>query len=305
MLSIANRSLPSGAYCDLVTPFHDGLLDLAALEHLVRWQIESGIAGIIVCGQAGEAWSLKPDEREAVIATAIRAADCEIPILVGTGTNCTALTIALTAQAKRLGADAALIVTPYYSKPPQEGIFRHFQVTAAAVHLPIIVCNAPPRTASDLAPRTVERLGDIETIVGLVDCTGDMGRLALTRDGPRGRLRHFSGHDPTAFAFTLSGGSGTFSIAANVAPRLVVAMHVAIATGNIDAAAALHLRLRPLLAALEREPAPAVAKQALQFVAGIDPEVRLPLTEVEPETAASLRTALAALPHQGVRRLAV
>jgi 4-hydroxy-tetrahydrodipicolinate synthase len=197
------------------------------------------------------------------------------------------------------------VVTPYYSKPPQEGIFRHFKAVAASVDIPVIICNAPDRTAMDLSSHTLERLRDVAGIVGLVDCTGDIARLLPARDGRRARFRHFSGHDLTAFAYMLSGGTGTLSVAANVAPRLVVAMHVAIATGNIDAAATLHLRLRPLMEALQREPTPAVAKQALQFVVGIDPEVRLPLTPVEPETAAALRLALSALPHQGIRRLAV
>lgn len=305
MHMISNRSLPSGAYCDLVTPFHDGRVDIEGLQHLVRWQIESGIAGLIVCGQAGEATSLTPDEREAVITAAVRAAASEVPILAGTGTNDTASTISFTRAAQRLGADAAVVVTPYYNKPPQDGIVRHLQAVAASVDMPVIVCNVPDRTASDLSPRTVDRLNTVSGIVGIADCTGDIGRLTAQRGGPRARFRHFSGHDLTAFAFNLAGGSGTFSIAANVAPRLVVAMHVAIATGNIDAASALNLRLRPLVEVLEREPATAVAKQALQFLAGIDPEVRLPLTPIEPETAASLRLALSVLSDQGVRRLAV
>lgn len=302
---IANRSLPAGAYCDLVTPFHDGRLDIDALQHLVRWQIESGIAGIVVCGQAGEATSLTADERASVIAAAIQAAGSEVPILVGTGTNATASTIEFTQWAERLGANAAVVVTPYYSKPPQEGVFRHVEAVAASVDLPIIICNAPDRTASDLSPRSIERLRNVAGIVGLADCSGDIGRLSVTRDGPRARFRYFSGHDLTALAHMLSGGSGTLSVAANVAPRLVAAMHVAIATGNIDAATTLNLRLRPLMQLFQREPAPAVAKQALQFVVGIDPEVRLPLTAVEPETAAALRLALSALPHQGIRRLAL
>lgn len=303
MQAIPGAVLPSGAYCDLVTPFCDGKVDLATLERLVRRQIEAGMSGIVVCGLAGEATSLTESERVAVIGTAVKAAAGEIPVLVGTGTNSTASTISQSITARRLGADAAVIVAPYYNKPSQEGIFRHVEATAAAAGLPILLCNAPGRTAVDLAPRLIDRLAALPDIMGMVDCTGDIGRLALRTD--RRHFRHFSGHDLTAFAFTVAGGSGTISIAANVAPRLVSAMHMAIATGNIDAAAAQNLKLRPLMEMLEREPSPAVAKQALQFALGIDPETRLPLTPVEPETAAALRHAVSLLPHHGGHARAV
>lgn len=305
MHSNPGSALPSGAYCDLVTPFHDGKVDLATLDRLVRWQIESGISGILVLGLAGEATALTESERVAVIGTAVKAVGNAVPVLVGTGTSATASTIAQTLAARRLGADAVVVVTPYYNKPSQEGIFRHVEAIAAAAGLPVMLCNAPGRTAVDLTPRLIDRLAALPDIVGIVDCTGDLGRLVPGADRKRARLRHMSGHDLTSFAFNLSGGSGTVSIAANVAPRLVGAMHVALATGNIDTAAALNLRLRPLMDALEREPAPAVAKQALQFVFGIDPETRLPLTPVEPETAAALRHAVSQLPHHGGHALAV
>jgi 4-hydroxy-tetrahydrodipicolinate synthase len=299
------RTLPSGAYCDLVTPFHDGKVDLETLEYLVRWQIDSGISGIVVCGLAGEATSLTESERVAVVGTAIHAAAGDVPVLVGTGTNATASTIAQTTAARRLGADGVVVVTPYYNKPSQEGIFRHIEATAAATTLPIVVCNAPNRTAIDLSPRLTHRLSALPGIVGIVDCTGNIGSMLPAQDEQQSCLRHFSGHDLTSFAFNVAGGFGTVSIAANVAPRLVSAMHVALATGNIQAASALNLRLRPLMEALEREPAPAVAKQALQFVLGTDPETRLPLTPVEPETAAALRLAVTLLPHRSPPKLAV
>lgn len=304
MQSITRRSLPPGAYCDLVTPFDGGRVDIATLEHLTRWQIESGIAGIVVCGQAGEDTSLFEAEREAVIAAAVRAAAGEVPVLAGTGTNSTASTVALTRAAQHLGADGVFVVTPYYSKPSQEGVLRHLRAVVDAVDLPVVVCNAPQRTAIDLAPRSLRRIGEMPEVAGIADCTGDVGRLGAMNDGHSKTVRHYCGHDLTSFAFNLAGGSGTFSVAANVAPRLVAAMHVAIATGNRDAAAMLYLRLRPLMEVLEREPAACVAKQALHFIAGIDPEVRLPLVEIEPETAAAIRAALTALPHQGMRRLA-
>ncbi|MDB5522933.1 MAG: 4-hydroxy-tetrahydrodipicolinate synthase [Rhizobium sp.] len=301
MQSPLQRTLPAGAFCDLVTPFRNGAIDTEALANLVKWQIRSGISGIVVCGEAGEATSLTRDERAAVIRCAIETAGDQLPVIAGTGTNATASTIDLTTDAAQLGAAAAVIVTPYYNKPSQEGIFRHYEQIAAAVNIPIVICNAPARTASDLAPRTLERLATIAGIVGLQDCTGDLGRLALIPPGLKNRFRQYSGHDLTAFSFNLAGGAGSFSVAANIAPRFVSAMHDALRTGNLDAAITLNARVNPILQVLEREPGPATVKQALAILRDLDPELRLPLTPIAPETAAALRTALVSLSNADQR----
>jgi 4-hydroxy-tetrahydrodipicolinate synthase len=285
-----------------VTPFRNGAIDTDALTDLVRWQIRNGTNGIVVLGQAGKATSLSHDERTVVIRTAIAAAAGEVPVLAGTGTNATAATIELTADAKAIGAAAAVIVTPYYNKPSQAGIFHHYEQIAAAVDIPIILRNAPRQTAIDLAPQTLERLAAIENIVGLQDCTGDISRLALMPPDLRKRFRLYSGHDLTAFPFNLAGGVGTISIAANIAPRYLSAMHDALRGGNLDAAINLAGRVNPLLRALEREPGPAGIKRALHILQRLDPEVRLPLTPLAPETVEEIRVSLA--PPPGGQRTA-
>ncbi|QRM56900.1 4-hydroxy-tetrahydrodipicolinate synthase [Sinorhizobium sp. BG8] len=295
------RYLPEGAICDLVTPFRDGEVDRVGLMTLIEWQIRSGISGLVVCGEASEAPTLSREERAAVIGLAADVVDHQVPLLAGTGTNSTETTIGLTRQAQALGADAAVVVTPYYNKPSQEGLFRHFEKLAAAVDLPIIVCNAPGRTAVDLSTRTLERLASIPSIVGVMDCTGDMTRFAGLPPALRDRFRHLSGHDATACPFFLCGGSGSISAGANVAPRLFAAMHSALRTGNVDAAYALQARLNPLVQALEKEGTPAAIKHALSLVLPLSAEVRLPITAAALETQAEIRMALSSLPECGER----
>ncbi|MBK5567408.1 4-hydroxy-tetrahydrodipicolinate synthase [Ensifer sp. SSB1] len=281
-----------GAITALVTPFRDGKVDVVGLMSLVEWQIRHGISGIVACGTTSEAPTLSRAERALVIERCVEVAERKIPVIVGTGTNSTETTIALTAEAKALGADAALVVAPYYSKPSQEGLYRHFEAIVGAVDLPVILYNVPSRTGVDLAPRTLERLAELPGIVGIKDATGDIGRLLSMPAALKNRLHPFSGHDQTALPFNLCGGHGTISVASNVVPRLVVAMHQAIASGNVGAAIAIHERLRPLLVALERETNPGPVKYALHLARALSPELRLPLTPVAPETAAEIRAAL-------------
>ncbi|OCO98066.1 MULTISPECIES: 4-hydroxy-tetrahydrodipicolinate synthase [unclassified Ensifer] len=281
-----------GAITALVTPFRDGRVDVVGLMSLVEWQIRHGISGIVACGTTGEAPTLSRTERSLVIERCVEVAERKIPVIAGTGTNSTETTIELTAEAKALGADAALVVAPYYSKPSQEGLYRHFEAVTKAVDLPIIVYNVPSRTGVDLAARTIERLASLPGIVGIKDATGDLSRFLTSPAAVKTRLRQLSGHDQTALPFNICGGHGTISVASNVVPRLVVAMHQAIATGNIAAAIAIHERLRPLLTALERETNPGPIKYALHLVRALRPDLRLPLTPIAPETAAEIRAAL-------------
>ncbi|MBZ7923271.1 4-hydroxy-tetrahydrodipicolinate synthase [Ensifer adhaerens] len=281
-----------GAITALVTPFRDGKVDVVGLISLVEWQIRHGISGIVACGTTGEAPTLSRAERALVIGRCVEVAERKIPVIAGTGTNSTDTTIALTAEARALGADAALVVAPYYSKPSQEGLYRHFEAIVGAVDLPVILYNVPSRTGVDLAPRTLERLAELPGIAGIKDATGDIRRLLSMPAALKDRLHPFSGHDQTALPFNLCGGHGTISVASNVVPRLVVAMHQAIATGNVGAALVIHDRLRPLLVALERETNPGPVKYALHVARALSPELRLPLTPVAPETAAEIRAAL-------------
>ncbi len=290
---IRTDTMPQGAICDLVTPFRDDQLDESAFAELAEWQINSGISGLLVAGPAGEPWALSDDERMRLIRLAVAVSCNRVPVFAGTGTNCTETTVARTAEAKNLGADAAYVVTPYYSKPAQEGLFRHFQAIASRVDLPLIVGISPQQTAADLSPRTLERLATLRAIVAMADETGDIARLVAMPASLRQRFALYSGHDLTAMPFTLMGGRGVISSAANLVPRLTVALHQALATGNQQSALRLQERLSPLFQALEREPSPPAIKYGLSLLRGIHDDVRLPLTPIVAETTAAIRMALA------------
>ncbi len=282
-----------GAICDLVTPFHGDQLDESAFADLAEWQISSGISGLLVAGPAGEPWALTDDERARLIRLAVAVAGNRVPVFAGTGTNCTETTVARTAEAKNMGAAAAYVVMPYYSKPAQEGVFRHYQAIANRVDLPLIVGVSPQRTAIDLSARTLERLATLRPVVAIADETGDISRLVAMPAALRQRFALYSGHDLTALPFTLMGGLGVISAAANLVPRLTVALHQALATGNQQSAQSLQERLSPLFQALEREPSPPAIKYGLSLLRGISDDVRLPLTPIVAETTAAIRMALA------------
>lgn len=288
------RQRAFGAMSALVTPFRKGEVDLESLAALVEWQITEGINGLVPCGTTGEAPTLSWEERIAIIRLCVETAAGRVPVIAGTGTNNTEATIAFTAAARDFGADAALIVTPYYNRPSQAGIVRHFETIAARVDIPILVYNVPSRTGVDLAPDTIERLAAIPNIVGFKDATGDLARqMALaTRFG--NRFIALSGHDATAFGFNTMGGRGTISVVANIAPRLCAEMHAACRRGDTHGARAIQRSLRPLIAALELETNPVPVKHALHLLGRMSPDVRLPLVEVEPATATALSSALSA-----------
>jgi 4-hydroxy-tetrahydrodipicolinate synthase len=286
-------SMPQGAICDLVTPFHGDQPDESAFADLAEWQINSGVSGLLVLGPAGEPWALTDDERTRLIRLAVAVAGNRVPVFAGTGTNCTETTIARTAEAKNMGVSAAYVVTPYYSKPAQEGLFRHYEAIADRVDLPLVVGLAPQRTATDLSPRTLERLATLPSVVGIADESADIARLVAMPAALRQRFALYSGHDLTAMPFTLMGGRGVISAAANLVPRLTVALHQALATGNQQSAQSLQERLSPLFQALEREPSPAAIKYGLSLLRGISDDVRLPLTPIVAETTAAIRMALA------------
>lgn len=288
----------SGALSALVTPFRNGEVDLKSLAALAEWQIAEGINGLVPCGTTGEAPTLSWHERIAIIRRCVTVAAGRVPVIAGTGTNSTESTVAYTAAAKDFGADAALIVTPYYSKPSQSGIVRHFETIAAKVDIPIFVYNVPARTGVDLTPATIERLAPIPNIVGFKDATGDLSRVMTSAQKFGDRFIWLSGHDATAFGFNAMGGSGTISVVANVAPRLCAAMHDACRRGDPHTAREIQSRLRPLIAALELETNPVPVKHALHLMGKMSSDVRLPLVEVEPNTASAIRDALSGLEAQ-------
>ncbi|WP_269930593.1 4-hydroxy-tetrahydrodipicolinate synthase [Aminobacter sp. HY435] len=281
-----------GAISALVTPFSNGEVDLKGLAALVEWQIAEGVNGLVPCGTTGEAPTLSWHERIMVIRKAVAVANGRVPVIAGTGTNSTESTVAFAAAARDFGADAALVVTPYYNKPSQAGIVRHFETVAAKVDIPVVVYNAPARTGVDLTLDTVERLAAIPGIVGFKDATGDLSRQTTLAQKFGNRFIWLSGHDATAFGFNTMGGQGTISVVSNVAPRLCAEMHEACRRGDPHAARQIQNRLRPLIAALELETNPVPVKHALHLMGKIGPDVRLPLVEVEPRTATAIRGAL-------------
>lgn len=276
----------------LATPFRNGEVDYRGLATLVEWQMAEGIRGLVPCGTTGEAPTLTWQERTAIIGRCVEIAAGRIPVIAGTGSNGTAATIEQTAMAASLGADAALIVTPYYNRPTQEGIVRHFEAIAREVSLPIIVYNVPSRTGVDLTLETIERLAAIPAVIGIKDATGDLSRPMAVSRMVGDRFIQLSGHDATALGFDMMGGSGAISVVANVAPRLSVEMHDACGRGHFQAARAAQYRLLPLIAALERETNPIAVKHALHLLHGTCPDVRLPLTAATAETANAVRVAL-------------
>jgi len=293
------RACLNGVISALPTPFKNGDLDLKGLERLIRWQIEEGINGLAPCGTTGEAPTLSWAERLDIIALCVKLASGRVPVIAGTGTNNTETTIAFSSAAEAFGADAALIVTPYYNRPNQEGIVRHFEAVARQVRIPIVVYNVPARTGVDLTDETLGRLAQIPTIIGIKDATGDLSRQSTLPAVLRRRFICLAGHDATAFGFNTMGGRGTISVVSNIAPRLAVDMHDALRRDDIHTARAIHHRLRPLIAALELESNPVPVKYALHVAMGLSPDVRLPLVPAEAETARAIREALVVLDDAG------
>ncbi|MFS2149856.1 4-hydroxy-tetrahydrodipicolinate synthase [Rhizobium sp. Rhizsp42] len=276
----------------LVTPFRNDRPDLAMLERLAERQINSGIDGLAVCTVTGEGPTLSPAERAAIIHTCVRVAAERAPVIAATGTNATSTTIALTLEARELGADAALVTVPYYSKPGLKGIVHHFEQVAAASDLPVIIDDNPSRCASSLAPESLEALTPVESILGVVHSTGSAARLT-----PRLRQRFvsLSSDDGSALSFLACGGDGMLSSGANVEPRLFASLHRSAKAGNVAAAIALHDRLQPLIRALAENGSPARVKYALHVLLGTSHDVRLPMAGLDAAEKAAVFAALTGL----------
>ena len=294
MQTLEHSTLPTGSLCDLVTPFFAGLVDEAAIDWLVRWQIACGTSGIAVCAQAGEPTSLTAEERARVIRAAVRAAEGRVAVLAGTGTNSTATTISLTRNAAALGATAALVTVPYYSKPSQTGIVEHFRQLDAATPVPVLIWNAPGLTAVDLSVETLALLADLPSVAGLVDASGQIERYFRMPPDLRARLPVYAGHDATALAMRMLGARGAVSVAANVVPKDLAAMHAAADEGDLATARSIHDRLTQFMKLLEAEPMPVGVKHALDILFDLLPNVRLPLLQADAATRASLAAMVAA-----------
>lgn len=288
-------SMFKGSMVALVTPMAaDGKVDLAALDALLDWHLTEGTDGVVAVGTTGESATLGDDEHMDVVARCVKRLKGRIPVIAGTGSNNTAHAIAMSRRAEVLGADAVLTVAPYYNKPMQEGLYRHFRAIAEAVSLPVILYNVPSRTITDILPATVERLAQVKNIVGIKEATGDMGRLTDIRRRCGEGFQMISGDDATAREFILGGGLGVISVTANVAPRLMHELCAAARAGDAKRAAELDARLAPVHKALFVETSPIPVKWALADMGRIPPGIRLPLTPLAGEHHQALRTVLKA-----------
>ena len=268
-----------GSIVALITPFRNGAIDESALQSLVEWHLEQGTHGLVPVGTTGESPTLTHAEHERVVEVVIEAAGGRCPVIAGTGSNSTAEAISLTRHAREAGADAALVVTPYYNKPTQAGLFAHFKAIHDAVDLPILIYNIPGRSIVDMSVATMARLAELPNIVGVKDATCDLGRPLATRAACGTDFCQLSGEDITALAFNAHGGHGCISVTANVAPRQCARMHEAWQRGETAEALAIHQRLTPLHQALFLETSPAPVKYAVARLGRCQPDVRLPLVE--------------------------
>jgi 4-hydroxy-tetrahydrodipicolinate synthase len=285
----------TGSIVAIVTPMQEGgALDLAALERLIEFHVANGTSGIVVVGTTGESPTVDFDEHCLLIKAAVDAARGRVPVIAGTGANSTSEAIELTRYAKEAGATSGLSVVPYYNKPTQEGLYRHFRAIAEAVDLPVILYNVPGRTAADLATDTVLRLAEVPGIAGIKDATSDMTRhIELVRRLPEGRgFALYSGNDDTALPYILLGGHGVISVTANVAPRLMADMCRAALAGDLATARRLNNRLMPLNTRLFVEANPIPVKWALAAMGLIQPALRLPLVPLSEPQHATVRAAL-------------
>lgn len=273
-----------GSIVALITPFRNGGIDEASLQSLVEWQIEQGTHGLVPVGTTGESPTLSHAEHERVVELVIEAAAGRVPVIAGTGSNSTAEAISLSRHAKRAGADAILVVTPYYNKPTQDGLFAHYKAIHDAVDLPLIIYNIPGRSVVDMSVETMARLAELSNVVGVKDATCDLARPLLTRLACGEDFCQLSGEDITALAFLASGGDGCISVTANVAPRQCAEMHEAWQRGDAEEALAIHLRLTPLHKALFLETSPAPTKYAVARLGRCAPDVRLPLVPPKEST---------------------
>jgi 4-hydroxy-tetrahydrodipicolinate synthase len=279
----------SGSIVAIVTPFKNGKVDEKALGALVDWHIANGTNAIVPCGTTGESATLEYEEHYRVIEIVVKTVNKRVPVIAGTGANSTDETIMITRKAKKLGADAALLVAPYYNKPTQEGLYRHYKAVAEAVKMPIILYNVPGRTAVNILPSTVERLAGIKNVVAIKEATGDMKQVSEVIRLCGDRLAVISGDDFTTLPLLALGGRGVISVTANIAPREVSDMCRLWREGKHEKARALHYRLEPLNQAMFIETNPIPAKTALAFMGKIREEFRLPLCEMSETNREKLR----------------
>ena len=281
-----------GAITAIVTPFKDGKLDEVAYRELIEFQIKGGINGIVPCGTTGESATLTHEEHKRVVEACVDQVKKRVPVVAGTGSNNTAEAVELTRHAEQAGADYALLITPYYNKPTQEGVYQHFKTVADNTSIPIVVYNVPSRTSLNLLPETVARLAEFKNIVAIKEATGDLKQCAKIVELCGDKITLLSGDDFTVLPLLAIGGTGVISVVSNVAPRDMADMCAAFAKGDIKTAQKLHYKMWPLMEAMFYETNPTPAKTALNMMGKISGEVRQPLCPLSPANEDKLRQVL-------------
>jgi 4-hydroxy-tetrahydrodipicolinate synthase len=286
-----------GSITALVTPFSNGAVDEDAFRAHINWQIECGTHGLVPVGTTGESPTLSHREHERVVEVCVEEARGRVPVIAGAGSNSTAEAIAFSQHAEKIGADALLIVTPYYNKPTQEGLYRHFKAINDAVGLPIIIYNIPGRSVIDMSVETMARLYELKNIVGVKDATANVARVSLQRQAMGPDFIQLSGEDATALGFMAHGGHGCISVTANIAPKLCSDFQTACLKGDYASALAIQDRLMPLHTAIFIETNPSPTKFALAALGRMQEDVRLPMIPVSERTRGEVR---AAMMHAGL-----
>lgn len=272
-----------GSSVAIVTPFKNGRVDERALGDLIEFQIAAGTDGIVPCGTSGESATLTYEEHDRVIACTVEAVKRRVPVIAGTGSNSTDEAVMLTKHAKEAGADGALLISPYYNKPTQEGLYRHYKTIADAVDLPLVLYNIPGRTSVNMLPSTVTRLSAIRNVVAIKEGAGSLQQVSEIIAGCGERITVLSGDDALTLPMMAVGAKGVITVTANVTPLDMAALVDAFVAGDFDQAKALHYKLYPLFTALFYETNPIPVKHALALMGKIDPELRLPLCPMSPE----------------------
>jgi len=289
---MAAKSSFRGSFTALVTPFKNGSLDQKAYRDIVSWQIQEGTNGLVPVGTTGESPTLSHEEHKQAVEWCIDEADGRVPVIAGSGSNSTAEAVELSRHAEKAGADAVLIVTPYYNKPTQEGMYQHFKAINDAIGIPIIIYNIPPRSVIDMSVDTMKRLFELKNIAGVKDATANLARVSQQRAAMGDDFNQLSGEDITALGFNAHGGHGCISVTSNVAPRLCSEFQAACLKGDYATALKLQDKLTPLHLNLFVETSPAPVKYALSLLGKCSNEVRLPMVPASEKAKAAVREAM-------------
>jgi 4-hydroxy-tetrahydrodipicolinate synthase len=281
-----------GSITALVTPFKDGAVDEAAFRSFINWQIQEGTSGLVPVGTTGETPTLSHKEHDRVVEICVEETKGRVPVIAGAGSNSTAEAVAFSRHAEKVGADAVLIVTPYYNKPTQEGLYQHYKAINDAVGIPIIIYNIPGRSVIDMSVETMARLFELKNIAGVKDATANMARVSLQRQMMGPDFIQLSGEDATALGFMAHGGHGCISVTSNVAPRLCAEMQNACMKGDYASALKVQDRLMPLHANLFIETSPTPVKYAASLLGLMEADVRLPLVPASDNAKQAVRSAM-------------